>query len=633
MPSPTSLFLLLASPLLAQQYGHEKLLASLGFPAQPAQLRFLIANSPEAEAAGIHPTTTKLRIQHIRDQSNPSLPIIWEKAAETAASTLSPAWHIQAVERWTQNPVLAWRRDGETILLWTATPLGPEGYERYPFLPQALLAAGLVPPATGRNLWAFFDAGYRQRADVDYLATRWRQSGLSAIHVTSWQFDQATPEKAAWLESLIRACHRHLIHVYAWVELPHVSNEFWDQYPQCREKTAAGTDAQLDWRRLINLVNPDCSALAETRLLALLRRFDWDGVNLGELYFESLEGHANPSRFTPFNADVQREFAALHGAPPKLSPNEVQPFLDYRANLAARLQHHWLARLATLRQEKPSLDILLTHIDDRFDPNMRAALGADAARLLKETEPQPSDPHDLLFLIEDPATTWHLGPRRYAQIRQQYEPLTPNHQRLAIDINIVERYQDVYPTKQQTGAELAQLIHQASQSFDQVALYFEFSLRPEDLPLLGPASSGLLKQEGDLVELRHPSWLRFAQPAQVNGTPWPFHDGASVLLPAGRHRLQAAATAPPFRILDCNATLLSYNGTLSYKSRATAWFLSDTPIEAEMEDGTKKAAQKMDGPDTAQTWLLSLPSGTHAAKLTAIPEKRLPSPPPSVERN
>ena len=41
------------------------------------------------------------------------------------------------------------------------------------------------------------------------------------------------------------------------------------------------------------------------------------------------------------------------------------------------------------------------------------------------------------------------------------QPLTPRSDKLAIDINVVERYQDVYPTKQQTGTELFQLVHLA----------------------------------------------------------------------------------------------------------------------------------------------------------------------------
>jgi hypothetical protein len=43
-------------------------------------------------------------------------------------------------------------------------------------------------------------------------------------------------------------------------------------------------------------------------------------------------------------------------------------------------------------------------------------------------------------LIEDPATVWNLGPQRYPEIAKRYEPLTQRASKLAIDINIVDRY-------------------------------------------------------------------------------------------------------------------------------------------------------------------------------------------------
>ena len=60
---------------------------------------------------------------------------------------------------------------------------------------------------------------------------------------------------------------------------------------------------------------------------------------------------------------------------------------------------------------------------------------------------------------------------------------------LAVDINIVDRYQDVYPTKKQTGVELLELVHAAAASFHQVALYFENSLEKQDLALLPAAAT------------------------------------------------------------------------------------------------------------------------------------------------
>ncbi len=254
-----------------------------------------------------------------------------------------------------------------------------------------------------------------------------------------------------------------------------MSEKFWDTHPEWREKTALLQDAQLDWRKLMNLNNPECFTAVSAGVKQLVDRFDWDGVNLAELYFESLEGAANPARFTPMNKDIRDEFLALYNFDPielfqsaKPDDKRLQIFLDYRADLARRQQEKWIEQVEAIRVSKPDLDLVLTHVDDRFDTRMHDLIGADAARVLPLL-----DRHDFTFLIEDPATIWNLGPQRYPQIAARYQPLTSHRSRLAIDINIVERYQDVYPTKQQTGTELFQLVHTAAQAFPRVALYFE----------------------------------------------------------------------------------------------------------------------------------------------------------------
>ena len=165
-------------------------------------------------------------------------------------------------------------------------------------------------------------------------------------------------------------------------------------------------------------------------------------------------------------------------------------FLDFRAELARRMQQEWLGELEGLRARKPDLDLVLTHVDDRFDAGMRDAIGADAARVLPML-----DSHAFTFLIEDPATVWNLGAQRYQAIAEKYRPLTPHRERLAVDINIVDRYQDVYPTKQQTGTELFELVHSAAANFSRVALYFENSLLTPDLPLLPSASAAVTRIE------------------------------------------------------------------------------------------------------------------------------------------
>ena len=123
---------------------------------------------------------------------------------------------------------------------------------------------------------------------------------------------------------------------------------------------------------------------------------------------------------------------------------------------------------------------MLTHVDDRF-PIRRCAekIGADASRLLPLLQQ-----HDFTFLIEDPATIWNLGPQRYpCQIAARYAALTPARDKLAIDINVVDRYQDVYPTKQQTVVSSCfNCLHTAASAFARVAVYFENSILGADLP-------------------------------------------------------------------------------------------------------------------------------------------------------
>ncbi len=576
------------------------------------QTLILTGHSPISRHFGIQPSKDSIEVRQARSTTRPSLPLIWAQAEALPRAELSSQWHVDTWERWTAAPLVATRRLGAGALLWTATTIGEKGYEKFPFLPQALRRVGVASPARARNLSAFFDASHRLRADLPYLAARWREAGISVLHVTSWQFDGASPERATWLARLIDTCHEHGIAVYAWLELPHVSDRFWDAHPQCREKTLSGADAHLDWRRLINLVNPACSAAAEASVLALLRSYDWDGVNLGELYFESLEGYDNPTRFTPFSADALAYFEAKLSAPPLVvlnDPSQRQRFLDARASLAADLQNTWLAKLATLRAERPDFDLMLTHIDDRFDTGMRNALGADSARLLASTEGM-----DIAFLIEDPATVWHLGPERYQEIRRRYHGLTREPRRLAIDLNIVERYQDVYPTKQQTGVELLQLVHQASQNFDAVALYFEASLQPEDLPLLAPAAARLRswRREGSAVhlDLAAPAWIAVSGPVLLDGVLWPIQRAGEVLVPSGTHELRPASAQAPFTWDAANLGLEGLEareGTwlLRYSSRTQAWISSAQPFAVTLVNGQKKTARLAPG----GRWIVSLPRG------------------------
>jgi len=582
-----------------------------------------------AAALGITPGTERAVVRSIVDEHAPKLPIVWESPLEIPVFKIPKDANVLARERWDHAPVTVALHRGMGAVLWIAASPGKEGYERFPYLLQALRDLGMKPPFQSQRLWAFFDGSYRSRVDLDYFAERWRKAGIGALHVAGWHYYEANAESDDYLRRLIEACHRKAILVYVWLELPHVSEKFWDDHPEWREKTAILQDAQLDWRKLMNLNNPACAAAVSAGVKQLIGRFDWDGVNLAELYFESLEGAANPARFTPMNQNVRDEFRGLHGFDPielfqSAEPNDarLRTFLDYRADLARRQQVQWIGEIESIRATKPDLDFVLTHVDDRFDTRMHDLIGADAARVLPML-----DQHDFTFLIEDPATIWNLGPQRYPQIASRYQPLTTHSSHLAIDINIVERYQDVYPTKQQTGTELFQLVHLAAQAFPRVALYFENSILAPDLPLLASAAASVEKAEQNgsrlVIDSHYGVGVPWQGPALVNGHLWPVRSDTTLWLPAGPNVIEPAASVAPskdaaLRMIDFSADLRSASVVndglrFTYSSSARAFaLLNGRPkkIEIDGAPGNPKLSPSGAG------YVVTLPHGQHVVQLT-----------------
>ena len=586
-----------------------------------------------AAAFGIKPEAgKKVPVQAITDVHDAKLELVWEKSIDVSSFELPADAKIFSRDRHRNMPLAAGLRHGKGAVLWLAVSPGPKGHERFPYIAQALGDLGLHPPFRSRRLWAFFDASYRSRVDLDWFATQWRQSGIAALHVAAWHFHEPDAQRDEYLRKLIEAAHQRGILVYAWVELPHVSEQFWRDHPEWREKTAIGQDAHLDWRKLMNLANPDCARAVATGIDSLLTRFDWDGVNLAELYFESLEGHGNAARFTPMSDEPRAEFREAAGFDPKelfddssarhWSRNApgLREFLDWRGGRTQRLQEEWLARLEDFRKKKPYMDLVLTHVDDRYDRRMRDLIGADAERLLPLLEQR-----DFTFLIEDPATLWHLGAERYADIAAQYKALTPRTHKLAIDLNIVERYQDVYPARQQTGTELFQLVNQAARAFPRVALYFENSILPQDRAWLASAAAAVSRVEraaGKLI-VESPAGLgaRWKGDAVVNGRVWPATDGETIWLPAGRHAIEPSKSQPSLRLLDFSGDLQSASALVAgleigYRSDARVFALFDRqPLTIEVDgEPIPAAARKVEA-----GWQITLPRGQHLVMVRSTP--------------
>ena len=211
------------------------------------------------------------------------------------------------------------------------------------------------------------------------------------------------------------------------------------------------------------------------------------------------------------------------------------------------------------------------------------------------------------------------GAQRYQAIAERYRLLTPHSEKLAIDLNIVERYQDVYPTKQQTGTELFELVHQAATNFERVALYFENSLLLPDLRLLPSAAAKVTRFERvgskTVVESASGVGLPWIGGAIVDGEPWPLLDGETVWLPPGAHAVEAGK--------DYGVQMMRLNGDLlgvrrlgsiglefSYQSTARAIAVFDKcPLQLSV-DGAEEELH-FAGPRT-----ILLPRGQHVVTMT-----------------
>ena len=613
---------------VAQPQRWKPVLSSVGVQAtlEPARFRIAVGDSRWAQEAGFRPTEKTVRVASLVDEREPEQEIVWEGPVQLPVYALPSRAKVFVREKWTGAPLMAGLTAPDGGLLWVATDPGPKGYERFPYLIHALVDLGLVLPFRGARTWAFFDYSYRTRTDPDYLARRWREAGVAAIHASAWHFYDELPERKRYLKELIAACHREGVLVYAWLEFPHVSEAFWQANPQCREKTAALQDAHLDWRKLINLAEPSCFRSVVRGLKRLLSDYYWDGVNFAELYFESLHGPSNAQRFTPLNAWVRADYRERSGVDPlrlfdsasvhfhERDREQWEDFVDYRARLALRLHKQFLE---VIRSVFPDLDLVVTQIDDRFDRRMREFLGTDSGALLALAEP-----YDFRLVVEDPATLWDRGPERYVEIAQQYRRLAPDPERLAIDINIVERYQMTYPTRKQVGSELFQLIHIAGKVFPTVLLYFEQSISRPDWNLL-PYASGAARAERDenslLVECHRPTGVVWNGPALVNSRPWPFTDGSTVWLPAGQHRISRAADFPRLRVLHMNTDWKwgrIEGGALEfgYASASPAIaLLSDVPKRIEV-DGEPLQGRVL---KARKHWAVMLPRGDHSVRIVA----------------
>jgi hypothetical protein len=197
----------------------------------------------------------------------------------------------------------------------------------------------------------------------------------------------------------------------------------------------------------MNFADKDCRAKVFSETEALLTKYDWDGVNLAEFYFESSGGPAHPEIFTPMNDTVRREFRKMHGFDPleifdqnsihfwKNSPEDWRKLAAYRKDLCYQLKAAYLDMLKGVKKKKKDFEVMVTAIDTEMEPSLGDYLAQDTGKLLALQKK-----YGFTLQVEDPSMFWSGKPERYETLGKYYRRFVKDKNRLVLDCNVLDNH-------------------------------------------------------------------------------------------------------------------------------------------------------------------------------------------------
>ena len=507
-----------------------------------------------AEAVGVRYPGGSVTVGHVIDNAQVDLPLQWRPAVSMTRFRLPDRAVMLSKDMDNHSNLAGAFSVGSGKVIYHGVRFDPytvDGMARYPFLfEHALKQFDRMQSARRPSIELYFDPGLRTEVSIEDLAVLWRRMGVRAIYAAAWVF---TPRYTYDYERLIRVCHANGILVYAWFEFPQVSPLFWAQHPEWREKPGEGTK-QTSWRLAMNLANPECRAAALEFMTSILKKWDFDGVNLAELNFDAKADGDKPWAMVPLNDDVRRDFRKLHRFDPmelfkpssphywKQDTAGWQKFLDYRTKLVTDFHKVFLKELKPFMES--GNEVIVTMLDSLLHPDIKPDTGIDSAAIVDLMDEYP-----FTLQVEDPAATWKNPPSRYVKLADHYRSILPKGARFMIDINVVpDRYvEDTHlPSSLAIGAELAATVRAARTASPRVAIYGDSTVRTTDLNLLSYAAAeeAHVKSNGLKWSVDTPYSIEMAVSSGIktffrSDRTWSLWRPGFVILPPGQHSVTA----------------------------------------------------------------------------------------------
>jgi len=605
----------------------------------------LDSKSDIAKDFGIEFASTRINVRRVRDNLFPEEPIVWRYAELVNKFDTDHLDKVFCADEVTETPMVIGKHFGKGKVLYINSRFDPhsqQGYSQYPFFIEYVRRFFQLRPVVRREqVEVYFEPGYRSLYSIENLIRSWVANGIRIVHIGGWQ---QYPKYTYDYARLIRLAHANGILVYAWLEPPQISQMFWTNHPEWREKNVNGDDARPSWRYPIALTDTLCIKEMTREFRTFLESCDWDGVNLAELYFEAGKGFEQPAFFTPghpsaklelkrkYGIDLKAAFDSLSTSFWKTNAAVKNTIINYRVQKIRNVYEILLNAFSDLAKTKPGFQIIVTAFDNFGSPELREQFGVDMRSVL-DLQKQ----YGFTLQVEDPQSKWSLDPRRYIDMGKQYSKLIDSS-KLMLDLNILNfRNKDAvipFPTLIQTGTESFQLIRSASLGAPRFTIYSESSVNPQDLSLFSNAlasdvhyhftESGISVQTQSSFVLRLPKEIT---EIALDGTPLPpFRDNRYVI-PAGEHSIILTPdTRSNFSTHELQTRIMSATGeikSLSYGLRdVTLDYVSDARMLISLSnlpssvtvDGSPINFTAMKGNDC---FSIFLPTGSHRANIIA----------------
>jgi hypothetical protein len=565
----------------------------------------LFGQSPLSQALGISYTGAIGNVTQFVDYINPQLFQMWSNGEPLQLFQQNNGDIVFSIDQATGAPIAIGRSLNKGRVLYVGTNYydhySSYGTKGHPYLLYHVMDFfHLKPMISAGSLDAYFDPGNYDlsKISIEDIVSGWVGRGITTVYAATWQSWINTQTGVEWdfdYAHFIDVCHLYGIQAYAWFELPEVSQKFWYSNPQCQEQTAGNGTNYISWRLNVNLQNPTCLASVQQFVDTVMNSYDWDGLNLAEIYYDYDQ---DIKYFTPMNADIRQNYAAISGFDPiqffdPTSPHYYlvdttswQAFLNYRTGLVTGLHQTFLD---TIYKEPGTAEreVILTAVDSLdsnypdlqlppgYLPDLNTGVDITAIVGLKAS-------YDYSLQVEDPWQFWNSNPYRYKDFKQTYLntfPYLQLHQSdIMFDANIVPGAHCPsggavpvpsfnYPSNEQTGLEFSLILKNLFTDNDRSAVFSENTIQTIDYDRLRWAVAGdsLINRAADgslSITAKRTSKLEGSQNlnnVSLNGKDWPAWSSVdgSIILPVGSStvELNAGSVSPVIRLAGISCAL------------------------------------------------------------------------------